>query len=123
MCNSFTCSIFLPSQFHFFSSLFLFLLLNIIFVFSTFTSSFFFLTYVLSQVLRHFFHFSFALCHNYHIVRKRHTPYIVNSRGLSEQPCLTPFVVSNHSPSFSSTFTLLIPLSFSYTQTFSICFY
>jgi hypothetical protein len=24
--------------------------------------------------------------------------YIVNSRGLSGQPCLTPFVVSNHSP-------------------------
>jgi hypothetical protein len=44
--NWFTCSIFLPSQFHSFSSLFLFFLWNtIIFVFSTFISSFFFLTY------------------------------------------------------------------------------
>jgi hypothetical protein len=41
-----SCSFFLPSQFHSFSSFFLFLFLNtIIFVFSTFTSSFSFLRY------------------------------------------------------------------------------
>jgi hypothetical protein len=62
--------------------------------------------------------------------------YIVNSRELSGQPCLTPFVGSNHSPSFSPTFALffvfayissifrsshsviLVSLSLSYTQTF-----
>jgi hypothetical protein len=38
--------------------------------------------------------------------------YIVNRRGLSGQPCLTPFVVSNHSPSFSPTFTLFFVLAY-----------
>jgi hypothetical protein len=38
--------------------------------------------------------------------------YIVNSRGLRGQPCLTPFVVSNHSPSFSPTFTLFFVLAY-----------
>jgi hypothetical protein len=107
---------FLSSQFHSFSSLFLFLILNtIIFIFLTFTSNFFFLIYfprffiisfislfhslpqllsrpqtpvsklsfdthhfrllnihfqlflphIPSQVLHHFFHFSYTLCHNY----------------------------------------------------------
>jgi hypothetical protein len=57
-------------RFHLFSSLFLFLLLNTInFVFSTFTSSFFFLTTVPD-----FFHFSFTLCRNYQVLRKRQAP-------------------------------------------------
>jgi hypothetical protein len=75
-----------------------------------------FLFHILSQVLHHF---SFPFCHNYQVVRKRQTFFkissisatcIVNLRGLSEQPCLTPFLVSNHSPSFSPTFTLFFVL-------------
>jgi hypothetical protein len=37
---------------------------------------------------------------------------LYNSRGLSGQPCLTPFVVSNYSPSFSPTFTLFFVLAY-----------
>jgi hypothetical protein len=111
----------------------------------------FFLSHVFSQVLHHFFHLSFTLCHNYQVVLTHQalnflsTPayaffnissisatYIVNSRG---QPCLTPFIVSNHSPSFSITLHFVffflrissqssVPSAYSsslsYTQTFSL---
>jgi hypothetical protein len=60
--NPLTLSILLSSHFHSFSSLFLFLLLNtIIFVFSIFTSSFFFLTYFPRFLIILLFLLQFAL--------------------------------------------------------------
>jgi hypothetical protein len=133
-------------------------LLSFTFLLSLVEHHHFRLAHILSQAPHPFFHFLLTLCHNYQVVCKRqapnflpthHTPpgcgffnissisatYIVNSRTLSGEPCLTPFVVSNHLPSFSPTFTLflvltyissifrtshsLIPLSLSYTQRFS----
>jgi hypothetical protein len=65
--NWFTRSIFLPSHFYSFSSLSLFLLLNtIIFVFSTFTSSFFFLIYFPRLFIISFV--SLPLCRNYQVI-------------------------------------------------------
>jgi hypothetical protein len=103
-----------------------------------------FLPHILSQVPHHFFHLSLTLCHNHHVVRKRQAPnfllahqtppppcsflnisstaaiYIVNSIGLRGQPCLTPFVVSHHLPSFTPTFTL--PFVLTYTTSTSLSF-
>jgi hypothetical protein len=123
------------SHFHSLSSFFLFLLLNtIIFVFSTFTSSFFFLTYFSRFLIISFISLSLfatitissanARLHTFSLptttptacaffnISSTSATYIVNSRGLSGQPCLTPFVVSNHSPSFSPTFTLFLVLAY-----------
>jgi hypothetical protein len=114
-----------------------------------------FLPHILSQVLLHFFDFSITLCHNYQVIPKCQAPNLLSTyhtppacaffnisskfaiyQGTSGQPCLTPFIVSNHSPSFSPTFTLFfvlspqssvpairffLSLSFSYIQTFSLC--
>jgi hypothetical protein len=117
--NSFTRSIFLPSQFHSFSLLFfLFLLLNtIIFVFSTFTCI---KKIALSSSHRYFLRFfiiSFISLSLFAAITKSanarlqtfslptptpplvfslsfhpYPPHIINSKGLNEQPCLTPFV-------------------------------
>jgi hypothetical protein len=75
------------------------------------------LPHILSQVLHHFFPFSCTLAnarlqtfslpttlppaYTFFNSSSISATYIVNSRGLSEQPCLTPFVASNHSPSCS----------------------
>jgi hypothetical protein len=87
-----------------------------------------FLPHILSQVLHHFVHLSLSFfatitmsfanarlqtfstttppaCAFLNISSTSAT-YIVNSKGLSGQPGLTPFVVLNHSPSFSPIFTL-----------------
>jgi hypothetical protein len=95
------------SQFHSFSSLFLFLLLNtIIFVFSTFTSSFFFLTYFhrlfiisfislsLFATITKFLPTTLPSACAFFTISSISATCIVNSRGLSGHPCLTPFVVS-----------------------------
>jgi hypothetical protein len=90
------------------------------------------LPHILSQVLHHFFPFSFTLANarlqtfslpttlppacTFFNSSSISATYIVNSRGLSEQPCLTPFVASNHSPSCSPQQPCshsLIPLSLS----------
>jgi hypothetical protein len=116
--NSFTRSIFLPSQFHSFSLLFfLFLLLStIIFVFSAFTcikkNSSFFVTYFLRVFIISFISLSlFAAITKSANARLQtfslptptpplvcslsfhpYPPHIINSKGLNGQPCLTPFV-------------------------------
>jgi hypothetical protein len=95
------------SQFHSFSSLFLFLLLNtIIFVFSTFTSSFFFLTYFhrlciisfislsLFATITKFLPTTLPSACAFFTISSISATCIVNSRRLSGHPCLTPFVVS-----------------------------
>jgi hypothetical protein len=112
------------SQFHSCSSLFLFFLLNtIIFVFSTFISCFFFLTYFTRLFVISFISLSlfatitksFAnarlqtislpttlpLAQAFRNISSISATYIVNSKGLSGQPCFTLFVVPNHSPCFS----------------------
>jgi hypothetical protein len=89
-----------------------------------------FLPHILSQVLLHFSDFSITLYHNYQIIPKCQAPNLLSTyhtppacaffnissifaiyQGASGQPCLTPFVVSNHSPSFSPTFTLFFVLA------------
>jgi hypothetical protein len=101
--NSFTCTIFLPSQLHSFSTLFFFLFLNtIIFVLSTFTSSFFFLTY-----FPRFFIISFISLSLFLIITKS----FPNTR-LQNYPPLVIFIIYNHSPSFSLTFTLRFALAY-----------
>jgi hypothetical protein len=89
----------------------------------------FFLLHILSQAPHHFFHYSLSL---FATITKiflslptillplrllsltfglylPHTYIVDNPRGLSRQSCLTPFVVPNHSPSCSPTFTLFLP--------------
>jgi hypothetical protein len=94
----------------------------------------FFLPHILFQAPHHFFHLSLSLfatitksfanvrLHTFFLptttpsacaflnISSTSATYIVNSRGLSGQLCLT--VVSNHSPSFFSIFTLFLVLEY-----------
>jgi hypothetical protein len=127
--NSFTCSIFLlPSSTHsFHSSSFSYLTPS----FSSFqktlpafssshtfpdSSSFLsFLFHSLPQISSPQtigFKFSLYLPHSFFNISSISVTYIVNSRGLSGQLCLTAIFVSNHSPSLYPTFTLFFVIAY-----------